>query len=107
MKGWTITLVAGTFVLSGKDANKLYIVLAYFPSIMFWAMDAYFVSQERLFRCLYDQARLQALNKIDYSMDVTSFKNRQNSWGAAFLSLTLLVFYGTIFAAILLVAVLL
>ncbi len=107
MKGWAITLVAGTFVLSAKDANKSYIALAYFPSIMFWALDAYFVSQERLFRSLYDRARLQELDKIDFSMDVASFKNWQNSWSSGFLSLTLLIFYGSISLAILLVAILL
>ena len=35
LKGWTITIIAAMFALAAKDANKLFIILAYFPTIMF------------------------------------------------------------------------
>ena len=49
LKGWAVTLVAGIFVLAGKDTNKLYFLVAYIPVIVFWGLDAYYLLQERLF----------------------------------------------------------
>ena len=57
IKGWSITLVAALFALAAANTNELFIYLAYFPTFMFWALDAYFLRQERLFRKLYDHVR--------------------------------------------------
>src|SRR5947209_16014228 len=35
LKGWGVTLVSALFALAAKDANKQYILLAYFPIITF------------------------------------------------------------------------
>ena len=35
LKGWAVTLVAGIFALSSKDADKLYFLVAYIPIIVF------------------------------------------------------------------------
>ena len=35
LKGWAVTLVAGIFVLAGKDTEKLYFLVAYVPVIIF------------------------------------------------------------------------
>src|SRR5687767_11194464 len=80
VKGWAITIVTGVFALSAKDANQFYVSLAYFPLLMFWVLDAYFVSQERLYRALYDNARIQSVEKLDFSMDTSPFKEPKNSW---------------------------
>ncbi len=57
IKGWSVTLVAALFALAAANTNALFVYLAYFPSFMFWALDAYFLRQERLFRKLYDDVR--------------------------------------------------
>ena len=36
IKGWAVTLVAGVFVLSAKDANQGFFMAAYIPIILFW-----------------------------------------------------------------------
>ena len=48
LKGWAVTLVAGIFVLAGKETDKLYFLVAYIPVIVFWWLDAYYLLQERL-----------------------------------------------------------
>ena len=53
IRGWVITLITGLFVLFTKDTNQNYILIAYFLIIIFWVLDGYFLSQERLFRALY------------------------------------------------------
>jgi len=96
LKGWSVTLVAALFALAAKDSDRKYIVVAYFPVLVFWILDAYFLSQERLFRNLYDSVRAKKEDEIDFSMDTKSFVDGKPSWTAAFFSKTLLIFYGSV-----------
>ena len=52
LKGWTVTLVSGIFVLAGRDMDKQYFIVAYIPVFVFWCLDAYYLLQERLYRSL-------------------------------------------------------
>ncbi len=103
LRGWTITLIAAIFALSAKDTNTDYIVVAYFPVLICWILDGYFLSQERQFRALYDHVRKLDEKKIDFSMDTTPFKNNKNSWKASIKSPTLLVFYLSLLGVMLLI----
>ena len=94
LKGWSVTLVAGLFALAAKDTDRLYMLLAYYPLLIFWLLDGYFLSQERRFRSLYDHVRLLAESDIDFSMDTAPFKEEfRNSWVGATLSRTLMIYY--------------
>ena len=57
LKGWTVTLTAALFALAAKDSNSRFVVVAILPAFSFWGLDAYYLRQERLFRCLYDDLR--------------------------------------------------
>ncbi|MEF7612993.1 hypothetical protein V4F39_03650 [Aquincola sp. MAHUQ-54] len=95
LKGWTITLIAGLFALSAKDANAAYVLVAFFPALVFWILDGYFLSQERRFRALYDEVRKLPEDQIDFSMDTRPFKREyRNTWIGAMFSRTLLIYYG-------------
>ena len=96
LKGWAITLVAALFALSAKDANHNYFLIAYFPVIIFWILNGYFLSQERLFRALYDRVRKLDESKIDFSMDTSGFETSKNNWLCSIFSQTLLIFYITL-----------
>lgn len=94
LKGWSITLIAALFALAAKDANQLYILIAYFPLIIFWTLDGYFLSQERKFRALYDHVRTLAEDKIDFSMNTEPFASvPRNTWAGSMFSHTLLIYY--------------
>jgi hypothetical protein len=93
LKGWSVTLVAALFALAAKDANKNYIIVAYVPVLIFWLIDAYFLSQERLFRSLYDGIRIKKEDEIDFSMSTEPYRGGKNSWANSFFSHTLLLFY--------------
>lgn len=101
IKGWCITLVAGIFALSVKDSNQGYVVIIFIPVIIFWILDGYYLSQERLFRSLYDSIRVKKDNKINFSMKTSSFKTCRNSWFCSMFSPTLLFFYTALIGAIL------
>lgn len=103
LKGWSVTLAAALFALSAKDANPKLIAIAYYPILVFWVLDGYFLSQERLFRSLYNKVRNTRETEIDFSMDTSEFNKGRNTWAASALSITLLIFYGTVLLVMLFV----
>lgn len=95
LKGWAVTLVAGIFALSSKDADKLYFLIAYIPILVFWGLDAYYLLQERLYRKLYDKICLLQEQSVDFSMDtsVPESRNEKYSFWNCVFSKTELGFY--------------
>ncbi len=75
IKGWCITFISLLFVLGVRDSDIAYLILALLPLICFWALDAYYLRQEKLYRKLYDAVRTGAVKK-DYSMNANKFKKR-------------------------------
>lgn len=95
LKGWAVTLVAGIFALSSKDADKLYFLIAYIPILVFWGLDAYYLFQERLYRKLYDKICLLQEQSVDFYMDASvpeSSNEKYSFWNCVF-SKTELGFY--------------
>lgn len=80
LKGWAVTLIAGIFILSSKDANKLYFLVAYLPIIVFWFLDSYYLMQERRYRSLYSKVRKLSEEDIDFDMNAQKeeFKTEKN-----------------------------
>lgn len=105
IKGWSVTLVAALFALAAKDANESYIMLAYFPAILFALLDAYYLYQEKLFRDLYDKVR--GVEDPDYDMSTEEF-TKDYQWIGRYLSklfsVTILLFHLAIIGSIMLVA---
>lgn len=104
LRGWTITLIAALFVFFTKEANTDFIFVVYFPVIIFWILDGYFLSQERLFRTLYNHVRKLDEKEIDFSMDTSEYnEDKRNSWLYSMFSSTLLFFYLPLVGVMLLV----
>ncbi len=95
LRGWTITLIAALLALFIKGNGSNYVI--YFLIILilvFWILDGYFLSQERLFRDLYNHARELKEEEIDFSMDISEYKKyKKNTLIYTMFSPTLLVFY--------------
>ena len=68
LKGWAVTLVAGIFTISSKDADKMYFLVSYIPIVVFWFLDEYYLGQERLYRDLYNDVRTRKDTDIDFSL---------------------------------------
>lgn len=107
VKGWSVTLVAALFALAAVDSNRLFVYLAYFPSFSFWALDAYFLRQERLFRKLHDHVRALPPAEIDFSMDTRPFDADVHSQFKVGFSTTLRLFHGTVVGSIIVIMVIL
>lgn len=101
IKGWNITIVAALFALSAKDADRGFIILSFFPTLIFWCLDIYYLRQERLFRHLYDKIRKINDEQIDYDMSTIEFKKQDNvKVLTVFKSITISFFYLSILIVI-------
>ena len=96
LKGWAVVLASALFVLMKEGLGGLAPV-AWVPVLIFWGLDGHFLRQERLFRALYDHVRLLEEDSVDFSMDVSAFRNGwKQTWIGATLSTTLIFFYGAL-----------
>lgn len=94
LKGWAITLIAALFALATKETEGAYSLIAFMPATLFWALDGYFLAQERRFRSLYDHVRKLDDTQIDFSMNTQPYASEwRNTWLGSTLSLTLTVYY--------------
>ena len=96
LKGWSMTIIVAATVLitiTRLDTQSPLIVLALiFPIFGFWILDGYFLWQERLFRKIYNEIRVQS--DTDFKMDVMKHRNKPKcSWVSAIFSVTLNIFY--------------
>ena len=100
LKGWSVVLVSALFALSANKSNVRFIMLAYIPSIIFWGLDGYFLSIERIYRRYYESVRMKDPEDIDFSMDTDDI---QSEWASATFSKTLIPFHGALIGAIIVV----
>jgi len=103
IKGWMATLVSALLALAAKDADLRFLIIAFFPIPFFWVLDAYYLSQERQFRGLYNSVRVKAEKEIDFSMKASEFAKGDNTWFNTFTSKTLAWFYLPIVALLFLI----
>ena len=101
IKGWCITLaVALIALLEKKDINKCYIVFSFLPLLFFWFLDAFYLKTERQYRRLYTDISKKGKKEIDFSMDITPYKE---CYVEAFFSRTLLPFYLSLMGIVLVI----
>ena len=54
IKGWMITIVSALLAIFATTKNADFVLVAIFPTAIFWLLDAYYLTQERKFRGLYN-----------------------------------------------------
>lgn len=96
LKGWAVTVVGGLLAIGFKEMNCSYLVYVVISLVVlgfFWALDSYYLHQERLFIKLFDHVRLQPEHTIDFCMKTAPFKG-DTTWLSCSMSGTLGLFYG-------------
>ena len=116
LKGWTITLLSALLALSGAIKEPYISIIALLPIIIFWCLDAFYLSNERCFIDLFNSATTgqfqipkttnykQGFNPTDensekgtilnFDMNFKKFKIwKENSWWSVFKSKTIFWFY--------------
>lgn len=100
LKGWSVILVSALFALAAADTDKLFVLLAYLPSLAFWGLDGYYLRQEKLFRALYDRVCDTKDENVDFSMNTKPVSEQVGSWWGVVVSKTIFVFHVAIIATI-------
>lgn len=93
LKGWAVTLVAGTFALS-KDFQDIFLLIVYVPIILFWFLDSYYLQLERKYRTLYNKVTCQSPKIVDFKLNIekSSYENK-TSYIQCLISITEFGFY--------------
>ena len=94
IKSWSIILIVAAMVLIAKQdmQNSYFVLMLILPTLGFWILDGYFLWQERLFRQVYSEIRVQS--DTDFEMNPMKHKNKPKcSWLSAIFSVTLVIFY--------------
>ncbi len=106
VKGWSVTLVTAMLALSLRDSNRGFAVLALFPAIVFWGLDAYYLRQERLFRKLYDSVRGPSADApAAFSMDTSQFNKMVMPWWCMLFASTVTPLHGMVALLIVIVSI--
>lgn len=104
LKGWSVTLVSSLFVLSGVSSAPGYAMVSVLPVVAFWALDAFFLRQEHLFRGLYNAVASKPEAQVDFSMNTSSVASSVASWHEVAVSSTLLWFHGILLTTVVVIA---
>ena len=105
IKGWSVVIVSALFALAASGTNSSFVLLAYIPAIVFWGLDGYYLSMERLYRKLYEIVREKKEDQVDFSMNTAGLNEKKYPWVSSTLSKTLIPFHGSILAAIIVVVI--
>lgn len=76
-RGWSITLTTAFLAVAANTDIKIAYALASVPIVVFWVVDAYYLSMERRYRLLFDHVRSMPAEDIDYGLDTRAFKQHQ------------------------------
>lgn len=94
IKGMSITITAALLALTASDSNLLYVSIVYFSLFIFWGLDAYYLSQEKGYRELYDDVRGLTEIQIDFNLKLKKeYTEGANSWIYTLLNKTIWTLY--------------
>lgn len=68
-KGWAITVAAGISAFAAVNSKQGLFAIALISTVMFWALDGYYLWLEHCFRRLYQQVALKSEADIDFAME--------------------------------------
>lgn len=95
LKGWTVALVTGIFILAGQSVERYFYIIIYIPILCFWGLDAYYLWLERRYRELYAKVCDTQIEKIDYKLKLPDldFDKKVEEYLSVFTSITEILFY--------------
>ncbi len=75
LKGWAVTLLAGTFAILNLGAKPEFLWFSLVPVFFFWILDAFYLLQERMYRKMYEDVLEHKDKKPYFNMDARAYKN--------------------------------
>lgn len=94
IKGMSVTIVAALLALTATEFNILFASIVYFALLIFWGLDAYYLSQEKGYRELYNEVRNTKSEDIDFDLKLKSeYTIDKNSWQYTLTNKTIMPLY--------------
>jgi hypothetical protein len=102
-KTWCITLVSAILVIVADKGKPQYALIAIIPTLLFLVLDTYYLSLEKMFRCLYNSfieklhsgqvvaADLYAVSPSKYTLETFRSSLRSFSIWPFYLSLLVMI----------------
>ncbi|MCB9811252.1 hypothetical protein H6804_00045 [Candidatus Nomurabacteria bacterium] len=107
LRGWSVTLITAIVGFALKSQGATYgtylLFTAIFLVVVFWVLDAYYLSQERAYRSLYKEVSKKSEPSIDYSLDASGYVKGYNTWFSSMFSPIFITFYLPVLIGLLLV----
>lgn len=102
VKGWSMAILTAGLIFLVREGLELdkFVWLFVISVGGFWILDGYFLRKERLFRKVYDHVRMQKGTDFEMNPEQHASEPKSNLPSAMF-SVTLGIFYGIQFLAIL------
>lgn len=98
LKGWALTVSGALFGFSAGRVSWPIATVGLLPVVAFWALDGYFLAQERLYRSLYNAVARRDQAVPVFSLNASVYRKR-GSWAKATRSVTLATYYGGLLIA--------
>lgn len=96
-KGWAITIAAGLSALAAVNTKNALLAIALVSTVMFWALDGYYLWLERRFIDLYASVAAKTEEQVDFSMNIDK-THAARRWLKTCWRPHLFLFYATIIA---------
>lgn len=94
IKGMSITIIAALLALTATKFNILFASIVYFALLVFWGLDAYYLSQEKGYRELYNEVRNKVSEDIDFDLKLKKeYTTNKNSWQHTLTNKTIMPLY--------------
>lgn len=105
LKSWTVTISSAILALSIGVPKSPFSIIALFSSLAFWGLDAYYLRQERLFRCLYDEIRRSHFSKNNdkiepFSLETDKCDSQVSGWFRTLWSKSVIGLHGVVLAVV-------
>lgn len=96
LKICSIGIMIAIYSFAGETFH-IALLITIIPLIVFWLLDAYYLTLERKFRALYDDVRLKNEEDIDFKMNFNDIKDmkkiKKYSFINVLISISILPFY--------------
>src|SRR5713226_2970627 len=96
-KGWAITIAAGLSAFGAANTKAALLTIALIATVLFWALDGYYLWLERGFVTLHTQVAAKDERHIDFSMTIDKTRAVRR-WLRTCVRPHLWTFYGAIIA---------
>ncbi len=96
IKGWNITIVSALLAIFASNQNNCILLIGIIPTLFFWFLDSYYLTQERKFRGLYNDVAGVSENPKQlkvFEMRPDLYKGGKYSYFNVFCSKTIWILY--------------